>query len=95
MPRGKKKKTNAFELPDLSSALDEATDGLSRLSACTDPEVLRAFAPALTEAIAKNDEHWQATERAAVDAVIARFRPLQDTLEACRKVIAERLEGAS
>lgn len=92
MPRGKKKATNSFELPDLSAALDEATAGLAQIHACTaeHAEILRGLAPAIDSAIEANDVRWHEMEREAIAAVIARFRPLQDTLEACKKAIAEK-----
>lgn len=92
MARRSKKAINHFELPDLSAALDEATAGLAQIHACTaeHAEILRGLAGQLDEAIKTNDERWHEVERAAVAAVIARFRPLQDTLEACKKAIAEK-----
>ena len=93
MARKSKAKANVFELPDLSAALDEATAGLAQIHACTaeHAEILRGLAPRIEEAIKANDERWHAVEREAVEAVIARFRPLQDTLEACKKAITEKV----
>lgn len=93
MARTSKKKANVFELPDLSAALDEATAGLAQVHACgaEHVEILRALAPQLDAAIVKNAEHWESVEAAAKAAVEARFRPLHDTLKACRKVIAEKV----
>ena len=97
MARKSKAKANVFELPDLSAALDEATAGLAQIHAygaapgAEIVEALRGMLPKLEEAIKANDERWHEVERDAVAAVIARFRPLQDTLEACRKAIAERV----
>lgn len=93
MARKSKKAVNHFELPDLSAALDEATAGLAQIHACglEHVEILRALAPGIESALAANDARWHEVEKEAVAAVIARFRPLQDTLEACKQAIAEKV----
>lgn len=93
MARKSKKTVNHFELPDLSSDLDAATAGLAQIHACGPEhvEILRALAPQIDAAITANTQKRLDVKCAAIDAVEARFTPLADTLEACKKAIAEKV----
>lgn len=94
MARGKgKKNANSFELPDMTSALDEATAGLAQIVACgpEHAEILRGMLPQLDVAIEALAVKELETAEAAREAVRARFTPTRDALVACRKAIEEKV----